>query len=277
MAAFVVLNVPASLRARNRAPEASNPDARIDSRHRSTHEETMIKVGIVGGTGYTGVELLRLLAQHPEADVRAITSRKDAGTKVADMFPSLRGKYSLAFVDPADAASRRVRRRVLRDAAWRRDGAGSRARGRRRADHRPRRGFPPQGPGGLRAMVWHAARVPGSARRIGLRVARGESRRHQGRPHRRQSGLLSDRRAAWLPASARGRNRRRRASRRRLQVRSVRRRPQGRDGLAVRGGVRQLQGLQRQGPSAPSGNCPGPATPPPGHRSASSSRRISCR
>ena len=63
----------------------------------------MIKVGIVGGTGYTGVELLRLLAQHPDTDVRAITSRKDAGTAVADMFPSLRGRYALAFVDPADA------------------------------------------------------------------------------------------------------------------------------------------------------------------------------
>ncbi|MDH5245775.1 MAG: N-acetyl-gamma-glutamyl-phosphate reductase, partial [Betaproteobacteria bacterium] len=63
----------------------------------------MIKVGIVGGTGYTGVELLRLLAQHPEADVRTITSRKDAGTAVADMFPSLRGRYALAFADPADA------------------------------------------------------------------------------------------------------------------------------------------------------------------------------
>ena len=51
----------------------------------------MLKVGIVGGTGYTGVELLRLLAQHPQAEVRAITSRKDAGTRVADMFASLRG------------------------------------------------------------------------------------------------------------------------------------------------------------------------------------------
>ena len=63
----------------------------------------MIKVGIVGGTGYTGVELLRLLAQHPEADVRAITSRKDAGTRVDDMFPSLRGRYALTFSEPADA------------------------------------------------------------------------------------------------------------------------------------------------------------------------------
>jgi N-acetyl-gamma-glutamyl-phosphate reductase len=63
----------------------------------------MINVGIVGGTGYTGVELLRLLAQHPEADVRAITSRKDAGTPAAQMFPSLRGRYDLAFTDPKDA------------------------------------------------------------------------------------------------------------------------------------------------------------------------------
>ena len=63
----------------------------------------MIDIGIVGGTGYTGVELLRLLARHPEARVVAITSRKDAGTRVADMFPSLRGACDLAFADPADA------------------------------------------------------------------------------------------------------------------------------------------------------------------------------
>ena len=63
----------------------------------------MITVGIVGGTGYTGVELLRLLAQHPEARVRTITSRKDAGTRVAQMFPSLRGHYDLTFSDPKDA------------------------------------------------------------------------------------------------------------------------------------------------------------------------------
>src|SRR5262245_2290641 len=63
----------------------------------------MIKVGVVGGTGYTGVELLRLLAQHPHATLAAITSRKEAGTAVADMFPSLRGRVSLSFSDPADA------------------------------------------------------------------------------------------------------------------------------------------------------------------------------
>jgi N-acetyl-gamma-glutamyl-phosphate reductase len=63
----------------------------------------MIRIGIVGGTGYTGVELLRLLASHPEADVRAITSRKDAGARVDAMFPSLRGRYDLAFTEPAAA------------------------------------------------------------------------------------------------------------------------------------------------------------------------------
>lgn len=60
----------------------------------------MISVGIVGGTGYTGVELLRILARHPQADVRVITSRQVAGTAVADLFPNLRGAVDLAFVAP---------------------------------------------------------------------------------------------------------------------------------------------------------------------------------
>jgi N-acetyl-gamma-glutamyl-phosphate reductase len=53
----------------------------------------MIKVGIVGGTGYTGVELLRLLAVHPEAQVEVITSRSEEGVRVSDMYPNLRGHY----------------------------------------------------------------------------------------------------------------------------------------------------------------------------------------
>ncbi len=62
-----------------------------------------IKAGIVGGTGYTGVELLRLLCQHPQCDLRAITSRKEAGMPVADMFPNLRGRVDLRFTEPAAA------------------------------------------------------------------------------------------------------------------------------------------------------------------------------
>ena len=63
----------------------------------------MIRIGIVGGTGYTGVELLRLLAQHPEAELTAITSRKETGMPVADMFPSLRGRVLLKFSDPVNS------------------------------------------------------------------------------------------------------------------------------------------------------------------------------
>jgi N-acetyl-gamma-glutamyl-phosphate reductase len=66
----------------------------------------MIKAGIVGGTGYTGVELLRLLAQHPDVELRAITSRKEAGTPVAAMFPGLRGHVELAFTEPNAQALR---------------------------------------------------------------------------------------------------------------------------------------------------------------------------
>ena len=62
-----------------------------------------LKVGIVGGTGYTGVELLRLLSVHPNVTLTAITSRGDAGSAVADMFPSLRGYVDLAFSDPSQA------------------------------------------------------------------------------------------------------------------------------------------------------------------------------
>ena len=58
------------------------------------------KVGIVGGTGYTGVELLRLLAGHPQAELTAITSRAEAGTPVTALFPSLRGHIDLAFTTP---------------------------------------------------------------------------------------------------------------------------------------------------------------------------------
>ncbi|WP_019938126.1 N-acetyl-gamma-glutamyl-phosphate reductase [Bordetella sp. FB-8] len=62
-----------------------------------------IKVGIVGGTGYTGVELLRLLSQHAQVELTAITSRKEDGMPVADMYPNLRGRVGLAFSTPEKA------------------------------------------------------------------------------------------------------------------------------------------------------------------------------
>ncbi|MGZ5052832.1 MAG: N-acetyl-gamma-glutamyl-phosphate reductase [Methylobacter sp.] len=60
----------------------------------------MIRAGIVGGTGYTGVELLRILALHPEVEVAVVTSRADAGTRVDAVYPSLRGAIDAAFSLP---------------------------------------------------------------------------------------------------------------------------------------------------------------------------------
>lgn len=62
-----------------------------------------LRVGIVGATGYTGVELLRLLVQHADVDIAVITSRSEEGMPVADMFPSLRGMIDLAFTAPDEA------------------------------------------------------------------------------------------------------------------------------------------------------------------------------
>lgn len=63
----------------------------------------MVNVGIVGATGYTGIELLRLLLQHPETAVRTVTSRGEAGRRLDDLFPTLRGYTDLSFVAPAEA------------------------------------------------------------------------------------------------------------------------------------------------------------------------------
>jgi len=63
----------------------------------------VIKAGIVGGTGYTGVELVRLLSVHPDVKLVAITSRSEAGRRVDDLFPNLRGHSELLFTASEDA------------------------------------------------------------------------------------------------------------------------------------------------------------------------------
>jgi len=64
----------------------------------------MVSVGVVGGTGYTGAELLRLLVSHPDASVVTITSRAEAGRRVDDLFPNLRSYCDLSFSDPDSEA-----------------------------------------------------------------------------------------------------------------------------------------------------------------------------
>ncbi len=64
----------------------------------------MVRIGIVGGTGYTGSELLRLLVVHPRVEIGAITSRNGAGVRVSDLFPHLRGYLDLRFSEPLVSA-----------------------------------------------------------------------------------------------------------------------------------------------------------------------------
>ncbi len=61
----------------------------------------MLAVGVVGGTGYTGAELLRLLVTHPQVELKYVTSRSESGNKVADLFPNLRGFTDICFTEPA--------------------------------------------------------------------------------------------------------------------------------------------------------------------------------
>ncbi|MBN4050614.1 N-acetyl-gamma-glutamyl-phosphate reductase [Gammaproteobacteria bacterium AH-315-M22] len=60
----------------------------------------MIKVGVVGATGYTGVELLRLLSAHPGVEITVVTSRGKVGRPVTDLFTNLRGYIDLRFIAP---------------------------------------------------------------------------------------------------------------------------------------------------------------------------------
>lgn len=59
----------------------------------------MISAAIVGGTGYTGIELIRLLSAHPEVSIDLLTSRSEAGTRADEIFPSLRGISDIVFSD----------------------------------------------------------------------------------------------------------------------------------------------------------------------------------
>ena len=63
----------------------------------------MIRVGIIGASGYTGAELLRLCAQHPEMNVAYATGDTQAGTRAAALYPSLAARYPTLMFEEFDA------------------------------------------------------------------------------------------------------------------------------------------------------------------------------
>ena len=226
----------------------------------------MIKIGIVGGTGYTGVELLRLLARYIRKLRRCaiITSRKEAGTPVCRDVPqpARMGTISdLRYSDPAATPTSRSCDVVFfatpHGVAM---SAGTRARRRRCQDHRSGRGFPAQGPRRVRAA--------GTRCRTRARILLAES--VYGLPEMHRDADPPRRASSAIPGAIRRRSSSgflplveagvvdRRAPDRRRQIRSLGRRTQGRARTDVQRGIRQLQGVQRRRPPAPSGDRAGP-------------------
>ena len=154
------------------------------------------RAAVVGGSGYTGAELLRLLAGHPEIEVVLVTADSNVGASVSELFPSLAAAYpSLVYAPLHGRRPRRARRGLPRAAA--RPVAGDRgiARRHRRPPRRPRRRLPAAARR-LRAVVRRDAHRAGAARPVRVRPARAVPRRHRRGPARRRPRLLSDDRVA---------------------------------------------------------------------------------
>lgn len=62
----------------------------------------MIRVSIIGATGYAGAELLRLLYNHPQVQVVHITSESYTGKKISEVYPHLRGLYDQELISMKD-------------------------------------------------------------------------------------------------------------------------------------------------------------------------------
>ncbi len=111
----------------------------------------MIKAAIVGGSGYTGGELARIICRHPEIEVSAVTSRQLAGSSISKAHPFLQGFLDIKF---QERLTRRPRRGLHRDTARGLHGDRARAIGQRRQGHRSLWRLSPQGPCHLQALVW---------------------------------------------------------------------------------------------------------------------------
>ena len=133
---------------------------------------------IIGASGYTGAELLRLLAGHPDLQLTVATGDTQAGTPIEDLFPSLAATYGGMRVPGLRARTRRRRgRRVPRPAAPGEHGARPAARRAGRVRRRPLGRLPAQGRLALPGLVRLRARPARAAGRSRVRAARAPPRR----------------------------------------------------------------------------------------------------
>ena len=143
-----------------------------------SYARPMVTVGILGGSGYTGVELLRLAAAHPDLEVVYATADTAAGERAADVHPALAAAYPAlryARYDPADAAGLDLVFTSLPSGTDRGDRPRPAAQGRQ--GRRSRRRLPPPGPHGLPTLVRLGAPGARVAGRGGARHPRAHTRR----------------------------------------------------------------------------------------------------
>ena len=157
-----------------------------------------MRVGIVGASGYTGAELMRLAASHPEMEVVLATGDTQAGTAVADLYPSLRPVYGdlrVRAVHPEAVDG--PRRRVLRAAPRGQPGHRARGQGPGEVGPGPVGRLPAEGPGALPAVVRRRAHRARAAGRLRLRAARAVPGRADRRLRRAPCRAATRRRPPW--------------------------------------------------------------------------------
>ena len=212
----------------------------------------MVRVGIIGASGYTGAELLRLLAGHPEMDLVFATADRNAGGAAADLYPSLAASYPGLLFEPfdvdrvADLGLDVVFLGLPHEASMALAPAACRH---GRVHRRPVGGIPAQGRVAVPTVVRVRARSAGPPGRRRVRAARADPRRSCGRPADRHARLLRHGRDARAGTAARRWSDRAHRDHRRRGERCLRRRPVPTADDRVLHRRRELHRLRAAGPS----------------------------
>ena len=211
----------------------------------------MTRVAILGATGYTALELIKLLLRHPEVEITALTSRQEGNPHVASVHPSLIGRIDLRLEDigPAAVASRAdcvfscLPHGASATVVPQLLAAGARV-------DRFQRRLPARHRGQLCRMVRPEASRSGARRQSRLWPAGTVSRADRRCPISGQSGLLSDVGHFGPRAAAEGRADRAARHHRRFEKRRERRRPHAEADDPFSRVQRKHLGLQRR-PASP--------------------------
>ena len=227
----------------------------------STAKPAKAKIGVLGASGYTGSELVRLLLRHPRAELVLLTADRRAGQEMRAVFPQFspfklpklvsiddtdwkKVKLDLAFCALPHATTQKVIADLLDQGAEDQGGG-------------PFGGLPARRHRGLCEVVRPRAPRAEAAARGGVRAGRGLSRQDQEGAPRRQSRLLHELRAASAHAAAQGQGDRSRRDRDRRQVRHDRGGALRQGGDAVLRGVGGHPRLRRRAPPPYGGARPG--------------------